>query len=261
MMVLVLEGLAIGILLGLTGAGGGILAVPALVASQGWTVAEAAPVGLLAVTFSSFVATIQGLFQKIVRYRAAIWIAIFAIPSAHFGVQLAAILPKFWMVLAFAVTMTIVASRIFLNKDQVQKQPVCQINPKTGRFIWNKKSAFMLGSIGVLAGFLTGLLGVGGGFILVPALKKTTSLNIKSIVSTSLMIIFLIGCLTIGLHLLDGYRYPPIVTGIFVCACIIGLLVGHQLLKKMNTQVIQNIFAVAVIGVAGFMYYKAYALL
>lgn len=261
MIVLIFEGLAIGVLLGLTGAGGGILAVPALVASQGWTVAEAAPVGLLAVTFSALVATVQGLFQKIVRYRAALWIAIFAIPSAHFGVQLAGNLPKFWMVLAFAITMTIVATRIFLNKEQSHKEPICQLNPKTGRFIWNKQSAIILGSIGVIAGFLTGLLGVGGGFILVPALKKTTSLNIKSIVSTSLMIIFLIGCLTIGLHLIDGYRYPTVVTSVFVCACILGLLMGHQLLKKMNTQTVQKIFAIAVIGVAGFMYYKAYSLI
>jgi uncharacterized membrane protein YfcA len=54
MWLLVLEGLAIGCLLGLTGAGG-ILAVPALMASQGWTVSQAAPVGLLAITLSAFV--------------------------------------------------------------------------------------------------------------------------------------------------------------------------------------------------------------
>ena len=55
MWMLILEGLAIGGLLGLTGAGGGILAVPVLMASQGWTVAQAAPVGLLAVTLSALV--------------------------------------------------------------------------------------------------------------------------------------------------------------------------------------------------------------
>ncbi|WP_278394864.1 TSUP family transporter, partial [Acinetobacter venetianus] len=92
MWLLVLEGLAIGCLLGLTGAGGGILAVPALMASQGWTVSQAAPVGLLAVTLSAFVGSIQGLFKKIVRYRAAIWIALISIPSARYGVHLANII-------------------------------------------------------------------------------------------------------------------------------------------------------------------------
>lgn len=64
MWLLVLEGLAIGCLLGLTGAGGGILAVPALMASQGWTVSQAAPVGLLAVTLSAFVGMVQRLIQE-----------------------------------------------------------------------------------------------------------------------------------------------------------------------------------------------------
>ena len=75
MWALILEGLVIGVLLGLTGAGGGILAVPALMTTQGWTVAQAAPVGLLAVTLSALVGTFEGLFKRIVRYRAALWIA------------------------------------------------------------------------------------------------------------------------------------------------------------------------------------------
>ena len=80
---LILEGLIIGGLLGLTGAGGGILAVPALMLSQGLTVAQAAPIGLLAVTLSAMVGMLEGLFKKIVRYRAALWIALMSIPTAH----------------------------------------------------------------------------------------------------------------------------------------------------------------------------------
>ncbi len=63
MWALILEGLVIGVLLGLTGAGGGILAVPALMASQGWTVAQAAPVGLLAVTLSRLGRNVRGFVQ------------------------------------------------------------------------------------------------------------------------------------------------------------------------------------------------------
>ena len=84
MWMLILEGLAIGTLLGLTGAGGGILAVPALMASQGWTVAQAAPVGLLAVTLAALVGTVEGLFKRIVRYRAALlWGAFGRYCAAH----------------------------------------------------------------------------------------------------------------------------------------------------------------------------------
>lgn len=65
MLILILEGLLIGCLLGLTGAGGGILAVPALMASQNWSVALAAPVGLLAITIAAFISVIQGLIKRI----------------------------------------------------------------------------------------------------------------------------------------------------------------------------------------------------
>ncbi len=63
MLILILEGLLIGCLLGLTGAGGGILAVPALMASQNWSVAVA-PVGLLAITIAAFISVIQGLIKE-----------------------------------------------------------------------------------------------------------------------------------------------------------------------------------------------------
>ncbi len=50
--------------------------------------AQAAPVGLLAITLSAFIGTVQGLLNKIVRYRAAIWIALISIPFARYGVHL-----------------------------------------------------------------------------------------------------------------------------------------------------------------------------
>lgn len=64
MWILVLEGSVIGLLLGMTGAGGGILAVPALMLSQGWTVSQAAPVGLLAVTLAAMLGASEGLIKK-----------------------------------------------------------------------------------------------------------------------------------------------------------------------------------------------------
>ncbi|MEB3067520.1 TSUP family transporter, partial [Parvimonas micra] len=77
---------------------------------------------------------------------------------------------------------------------------------------WNVKTASVLGLIGVVAGLLTGLLGVGGGFVIVPALRKATDLDMRSIVATSLMIIFLIGGVSISIHVLDGFQYPVSVT-------------------------------------------------
>lgn len=260
MWLLILEGLAIGCLLGLTGAGGGILAVPALMTSQGWSVAQAAPVGLLAITLAALIGTVQGLFNKIVRYRAAIWIAIISIPSARYGVHLSHIIEPLWLTLAFAVVMLIVAYRIFFNKVNDFENPPCKVSPSTGRFIWNIKTASILGGLGVIAGLLTGLLGVGGGFVIVPALRKVTNLDMYSIVATSLMIIFLIGGLSISIHVLDGFQYPLEITLSFVVACIVGMLIGRWMINFISIKTVQKIFALTVTVVAAYLIYSAFTI-
>jgi len=257
MWMLILESLAIGGLLGLTGAGGGILAVPALMASQGWTVAQAAPVGLLAVTLSALVGTFEGLFKRIVRYRAALWIALISIPSARYGVHLAGIISPVWLTLAFSLVMLLVAYRIFFNKVHDHENTLCKVNQTTGRLIWNMKTALSLGIIGMVAGLLTGLLGVGGGFVIVPAVRKVTDLDMRSIVATSLMIIFLIGGVSISAHVLDGFQYPVSVTLTFVLACIVGMLIGRSLMQRIDSNKVQKIFATTVVGVAMYLIYSA----
>ncbi|HQW52834.1 MAG TPA: sulfite exporter TauE/SafE family protein [Acinetobacter sp.] len=257
MWLLVLEGLAIGCLLGMTGAGGGILAVPALMASQGWTVAQAAPVGLLAVTLSAMVGAVQGLFKKIVRYRAAIWIAIISIPSARYGVHLSGVLPATWLSIAFSLIMLIVAYRVFANQVDDFIDPPCRVNPSTGRLIWNVRTASVLGSIGVLAGLLTGLLGVGGGFVIVPALRKVSDLDMHSIVATSLLIIGLIGGFSILIHVLDGFHYPVTISLGFVSSCIVGMLIGRKMISLIPIKTVQKIFALTVFCVANYMLFKA----
>ena len=257
MWILVVEGLAIGGLLGLTGAGGGILAVPALMASQGWTVAQAAPVGLLAVTFSTFIGTLQGLFKKIVRYRAALWIALVGIPASHLGIWTSQHTSPMWLSLLFALVMFVVAYRLFSHPHEDFHNPPCRINPHTGKLQWDIPTALILGGIGIIAGFLTGLLGVGGGFVIVPALKKTTNLDLHSIVATSLMIIFLVGGLSIGLHVVEGFVYPTTVTVVFAGACLTGLLLGRQVATRISIHYVQRIFAITVILVAVLMLFKS----
>ena len=257
MWALILEGLVIGVLLGLTGASGGILAVPALMTTQGWTVAQAAPVGLLAVTLSALVGTFEGLFKRIVRYRAALWIALISIPTARYGVHLADIVSPVWLTLAFSLVMLIVAYRIFFNKVTDHGNAPCKVNQSTGRLIWNVKTASFLAGIVVVAGLLTGLLGVGGGFVIVPALRKFTDLDMRSIVATSLMIIFLIGGVSISAHVLDGFQYPVSVTLTFVLACIVGMLIGRSLMQRIDSNKVQKIFATTVVGVAMYLIYSA----
>ena len=255
MLILIFEGLLIGCLLGLTGAGGGILAVPALIASQGWTVAQAAPVGLLAVTLAAFVGVIEGLIKKNVRYKAGLWIALISIPFAKYGVYLANIIPSVWLNLAFSLVMFFIAYRIFYNKQSELDNVPCRINEQTGRFIWNFKTVLILGGIGIIAGLLTGTLGVGGGFVIVPALCKATNLKMKSIVATSLMVIFLIGSISILINLLNGFQYPFNISITFVLSCILGMLFGRVIINLISAKTVQSIFASTIIVVACYMLY------
>ncbi len=153
MLLLVVEGIVIGFLLGLTGAGGGILAVPALMTSQGWTVAQAAPIGLLAVALSTLIGTIEGLLKKIVRYRAAIWIAIIGTPMAHIGILISNTISPVWLMLMFSLVMFTVGYRLISNRVSDFHNPPCQVNPSTGRFIWNLKLEVYLQALELLRGF------------------------------------------------------------------------------------------------------------
>ncbi|MEG1856737.1 MAG: sulfite exporter TauE/SafE family protein, partial [Acinetobacter sp.] len=91
----------------------------------------------------------------------------------------------------------------------------------------------------------------------VPALRKVTDLDMRSIVATSLMIIFLIGGVSISAHVLDGFQYPVSVTLTFVMACIIGMLMGRSLMHRIESHKVQKIFATTVIGVALYLIYTA----
>ncbi|HGN1706923.1 TPA: sulfite exporter TauE/SafE family protein [Providencia rettgeri] len=250
MLILILEGILIGCLLGLTGAGGGILAVPALMASQGWSVSMAAPVGLLAITLAAFFGVIQGLINKTIRYKAALWIALLSIPSAKYGIYLANAIAPIWLTLTFSVVMLYVAYRMFFSKTSEFDNVPCKINQNTGKFIWNIKTASILGGIGILAGLLTGLLGVGGGFVIVPALRRVTNLSMKSIIATSLMVIFCIGSISIIINLLNDFHYPKEVSFIFISSCVIGFLVGRLIIDFISAKIIKNIFSCLIVFVS-----------
>ena len=257
MLTLLILGLCVGIILGLTGAGGGILAIPALMFSQHWTVAQAAPIGLLAVTSAAIVGAVEGFLRKLVRYRAALWIALMGIPITPLGLHVAQLLPAHWLMTAFAITMLVVAARLLIPTANNEIYHPCNINPDTGRLIWTPSTVVILGGIGMLTGFLTGLLGVGGGFVLVPALRKATDISMHGIVATSLMVIALVGGSGIIASRMQGHVFPLDIALPFIIACIIGMFSGRQLINLFQAQTVQRVFALFVISIALLMLFKA----
>lgn len=242
MFLLACEGIFIGVVLGLTGAGGGVLAIPLLMWSQSWSVSQAAPIALIATTIASGAGTIQGLLQHTVRYKAAIWIALLSIPSVYIGVTLSKIIHIHYITVLFCIVMLISACRYFIKKP-IKSLNLCHTHESTGRFIWNTKTRGYLGGLGIFLGIVTGLLGVGGGFILVPTLKKISNLSMCCISATSLIIIFLVGSIALVTQMSSGYNYPLSITFVFVITAFIGMFIGRFLQHYIHEQIIHKVFA------------------
>ena len=255
-----LLGLAIGAILGLTGAGGGIFAVPALVIGLDMDMRAAAPVALTAVGMAAGLGTLQGLRQGIVRYKAATVLAATGAITAPLGIKLAHWLPVSWLNLIFVIIMLVVAYRMAMSSRSggaddelaMERPAVCKVSTETGRFIWDWRTAATLASIGAVTGLFTGMLGVGGGFIIVPALSYFTELRMHSIVATSLMVVALLSTLTIFAAGSQGAAFTATAWA-FVAASLAGMAVARLAANRIPAKVLQRIFAVACVAVAAIM--------
>jgi uncharacterized membrane protein YfcA len=245
-------GAIIGAVLALTGAGGGILAVPLLVFGLGLSIAEAAPVGLLAVGLAAAIGALLGLRQGIVRYRAAGFIAAFGICLAPLGLWLARHLPNEPLALGFSGILVYACMRIYLKAahELSHGQPPsraaflpCVLNPLEGRLRWTLPCARSLAMTGMLSGLLSGLLGVGGGFVIIPALARYTNLNMKSIVATSLAVIALVSTGSVITASISGVMHWAV--GVpFAAGAVAGLIAGRQVSGRLAGPRLQQLFAV-----------------
>lgn len=205
-------GLVVGLILALTGAGGGILAVPLLVFGVHMGVAEAGPIGLLAVGMAAALGAVLGLRVGTVRYRAALLIAAAGMLLSPIGLWLARLVDDRWLSVLFGLTLLFVAFKTFRQASTgrfpetsaARRAQPCSRNADTGRFVWTSKCALALALSGSIAGLLSGLLGVGGGFVMVPALQRYTDLAMQSIVATSLAVIALVSVAGVASSTLAG---------------------------------------------------------
>ena len=253
-----LLGLSVGVVLGLTGAGGAILAVPLLGFFLNLTVVEAAPIGLLAVSLSAGLGAFLAFKARILRYKAAALMATVGIMFSPIGIWLAHQLPNNILVIIFSLVLLLVAKNMWSQTVQELKGvpdqlgPPCLLDAIHGKLIWTLPCVRSLAASGSLAGFFSGLLGVGGGFIIVPSLRKFTDLPMTSIVATSLGVLTLVsfsGLLFSNLYgIMDWTIASP-----FAFGSIIGLLIGRLLTKKIAGPRVQQAFSILALSISVIM--------
>jgi len=250
-------------LMGLTGAGGGILSVPLLVFVLHLPVAEAAPISLSAIALSAGIGALLGLKNKILRYKAAGFMALFGLLLSPLGLWVAQRVPNAPLLVLFSCTLFLVSTRLFMEARREilqlpkpkRKPPPCLVNPEIGKLSWNVPCARSLMLSGSWAGFLSGLLGVGGGFVIVPALKRYTDLPAQSIVATSLGVLAIISSGGVLFSAASG-NLDLALAAPFSFGALGGLLVGRAFGKKLSGPRLQQIFAIFTFAVAMSLAFK-----
>ena len=267
---LLMLGVAVGLVLGLTGAGGSILAVPLLMAGAALSVPQAAPVALLAVMAAAGLGAARAWRKSYVRYRAASLMAVASLLTAPLGLLAASRLPLATVSLMFAAVLALAGLRLLLQARRAPVEasvlragvagdgapahgPLCRLNAGTGRIVWTPLSLTAIALVGLVTGFLAGLLGVGGGFVIVPALRALTPLSMHSAVATSLMAIALTSAATVGMHALHSGSYPLALALPFAAGAVAGMLGAQKLAPRIAGASLQQGFALLMLLVAAAM--------
>jgi uncharacterized membrane protein YfcA len=120
--------------------------------------------------------------------------------------------------------------------------------------LWlTSRCALLLAGIGLATGVLTGLFGVGGGFIIVPALITFSGMNMERAIGTSLLVIALVSVSGIASHFAGGGTVPWLVTLPFLAGSLGGLFAGAALAKQLAGPRLQQMFAAAIVAVGVFV--------
>lgn len=235
--------IAMGLTLGLIGAGGSILTVPILVYLLGVKPVVATGYSLLVVGSAALAGAIRYWHHKLVNVRAAIMFAAPAmltvlatrtyivpnIPDPVFGIG-----KDIFIMLLFAVLMIVVA--IFMLRPPKVKAG------KRPDMDFSRVVKLVLGSSCV--GLLTGMVGAGGGFLIIPALIALFGLNMKEAIGTSLAVIAINSLIGFNGDIAGGIPLDWHLLWLFLSLTLLGMWIGATIGKTIEGEKLKKIFGV-----------------
>lgn len=233
-------GFAIGGSLGLLGGGGSILTVPALVYLVGQSPQVAVVTSLAIVGANSAMGAMFHRTQGTLNWRVALLFGGSGMIVAYFAADWSKRLSPDLLMVAFAVLMLVIGVLLIVRKPPADAPEVQEIA------LWRVVLS------GGVVGLLTGILGVGGGFLIVPALVMLLGLPMAQAVGTSLVVIAMNSLAGFAGHWGDAALDVTSLV-VFVVAGLAGTFAGARLAHRLPADLLRRVFAVFVIGLAIFL--------
>lgn len=240
---------AAGITLGLLGGGGSILTVPILIYLAGIGAHEAITDSLFVVAVTSLASLVPHARAGRVRWRTGLLFGGAGTVAAYAGGRLAAYLPGGVLLVAFAVMMVAAAVAMLRRRERPGARTVSRGDDATRPRRWPKAG---IAAQGAAVGLVTGLVGAGGGFVVVPALVLLGGMAAPEAVGTSLLVIALNSVAGLAGHLGSvhpGWTITLAATG----AAVTGSLAGARLTGRIDPALLRRVFGWFVLAMAAFI--------
>lgn len=257
----------VGLSLGLTGGGGAIFAVPLLVYWIGVDPRTAVSISLVTVAATALVGAVERGWYGQVEVRTGLLFAAAGMLTAPAGGWLGGQVPPHMLMATFAGLMLLIAARMWRKAaDRTERAaagvfaagvgPTCSRDAE-GRLRMTTRCFVLLTLVGLVVGLLSGLFGVGGGFLIVPALVAFATMDVFRAIGTSLFVMTLVGAAAVTAQVAAGRSIPLDITGSFVGGGVPALFVGSWIGRRIGGSTLSRVFAVAIVLVAAFIIYKS----
>ena len=239
-------GVAIGLTLGALGGGGSILTVPALVYVLGLTPQEATSASLVIVGMTAVAGAASHARSGGTRWRAGGLLALLGVPASVLGSRLNARVDPDLLLLSFAALMLVAAAGMLLRGSGTAPEASAQRSRRSLR----GSLTLLVAGLGI--GFLTGFLGVGGGFVVVPVLVVLLGMPMSVAIGTSLLVIALNSAVALGARAGTGaFDWSVIVP--FTLAAVVASAAGAAAARRLPTSALSRAFGVLLLLVAGYV--------